>query len=295
MSKNNKILVLGSSGMLGSMVYKYFKSKGFNIIGTERTDKKVADKKSFDVIEFIYNPNKFLYIKDFDYIINCIGIIKPYCKDDDMDGVLKAIQVNANFPHVLSNFVKDSNAKIIQIATDCVYSGSKGQYVESSFHDALDVYGKTKSLGEGRFDNLLNIRCSIIGPELKNKLSLLEWFLARKEGEEVNGFINHYWNGITTLQFAQLCEKIISQNSFKELRKESYLHHFAPNEMVSKYELLKIFNEVFKSNVVVNKGKAPVSVDRTLKTELTLMKKYFKTQVMAKAIEDLQSFMKCNY
>jgi len=96
-------------------------------------------------------------------------------------------------------------AKVLQIATDCVYSGKTGNYDEAAKHDALDVYGKTKSLGEVNARHVLNIRCSIIGPELKGRLSLLEWFLSQPTGARVNGYAHHQWNGITTLQFAELC------------------------------------------------------------------------------------------
>ena len=82
----------------------------------------------------------------------------------------------------------------MQIATDCVYSGKKGSYNEDDLHDALDVYGKTKSLGEAQSPNLLNIRCSIIGPEQGKHVSLLEWFLTQEPGAKLQGFAHHHWN-----------------------------------------------------------------------------------------------------
>ena len=100
---------------------------------------------------------------------------------------------------------------MIQIATDCVYSGKTGGYNEDSLHDALDAYGKTKSLGEVRSSTFLNIRSSIIGPEINHKVLLLEWFLKQPKGAVLNGFSNHLWNGVTTLQFAELCLTIIKK------------------------------------------------------------------------------------
>lgn len=295
MIKKTSIVVLGKTGMLGSIVFDYFnKNNNFDVIGTHRENVSNANTKHFDVVEFLKDQEKFSFLKEADYVINCIGVIKPHCKDNDPEGVVNAIKVNALFPHILSKYLTESSAKIIQIATDCVYSGSVGKYEENALHDALDVYGKTKSLGEVQSDNLLNIRCSIIGPEIKGKLSLLEWFLSQKNGAEVTGFENHHWNGITTLQFGQLCEMIIEKKLFSELLGESKIHHYTPNSTVNKYELLNIFKEAFNKDVVINKGEAAVAVDRTIKTQLNVLAKNYKTVDMADAIKDLALFMKNN-
>ena len=212
----SKILVLGITGMLGSMVYSYLKlNKNLEIYGSYQNSLKLKslkkDKKifKFNALENISEQIKCNeIIRNPDYIINCIGVIKPYCLATDMAGIKKAILINSLLPHKISNIASklSPKLKIIQIATDCVYSGESGNYVESSAHDPLDVYGKSKSLGEVIHPNFLNIRCSIIGHEVNNHLSLLEWFLSNHSGNEVNGYAHHLWNGITTLQFAQLCQ-----------------------------------------------------------------------------------------
>lgn len=52
---------------------------------------------------------------------------------------------------------------LIQIATDCVYSGKKGDYLESDLHDPTDVYGKTKSLGEFSSDHISWCAVQLLG------------------------------------------------------------------------------------------------------------------------------------
>jgi dTDP-4-dehydrorhamnose reductase len=272
-----RILIMGINGMLGSMVFQYFNKRNhFEPFGTfygnnpfpEQINNIVPFNASSDVGAQMQH-----IIEQFhpDYIINCIGIIKPWCRDDDPVGVKNAIVVNALFPHLLADACAETDPaiKILTIATDCVYSGAKGNYTENDEHDPLDVYGKTKSLGEVRKSNFLNIRTSIIGPELTGKKSLLEWFLSNPDGSTVHGFTHHHWNGLTTLQFAQLCEKIMTEGSFDELRKINHVIHWVENESVNKYELLKIFNEVFgrKINIVAvsNIGEP---VDRTLDSAL---------------------------
>src|SRR6188768_1202155 len=192
-----RVIVLGATGMLGSMVCSYLKrNSDFEVVGTTRG--------TFDARKFVAGETQKEELRA-DTIINCIGVIKPFCKDTDRQGVIHAIEVNALFPHRLAAEAKRVGARVIQIATDCVYSGAKGDYIETDAHDALDVYGKSKSLGEVFDGSLLNIRCSIIGPELKSKSSLLEWCLSNRDGATLSGFAHHRWNGVTTLQFAQLC------------------------------------------------------------------------------------------
>ena len=163
MNDKPAVLVLGIQGMLGSMVYHFLRHHtDFEVVGTSReADAMPPEVVSFDVDEFLQEPDPAFYLKSFDYVINCIGIIKPYCKDNDPAGVQRAIKVNATFPHVLAKYTETSSTKIIQIATDCVYSGKGGKYTEGNAHDALGVYGKTKSLGKIFYaSNFLNIRCS---------------------------------------------------------------------------------------------------------------------------------------
>lgn len=268
--------------MLGSMVYNYL-SKSF-------TQTDGLEREKFDAEKFLTNPTDYSFFLDFDYLINCIGIIKPYCKDNDPEGVKKAIRINALFPHELAKFCRGSNIKIIQIATDCVFSGRDGNYDEDSPHDALDVYGKTKSLGEVLAGNFLNVRCSVVGPELKNNLGLLGWFLTQSKKSKLKGFINHKWNGVTTLQFAQLCQKIMENDTFYRLIKTSNVFHFCPNNTQTKYDLLLLFNKVFGKEAEIEKAEAPEPKDLTLTTKYSLDDLVEKTAI-EQALIKLRSYM----
>jgi dTDP-4-dehydrorhamnose reductase len=289
------VLVLGISGMLGSMVFDYLsKNPNLDVYGTVRNSKYLKEKA------LIFNANDISQLEreefvnlNLDYIINCIGITKPFSKDDDPEGVQRAIAINSKFPWELSKYTEKYNIKVIQIGTDCVFSGLKGLYTEEAPHDPLDVYGKSKSLGEVFNGSALIIRCSIIGPEVKKQKSfLLEWFLSQPNGGTIGGFEHHIWNGITTLQFAQLCEKIIESNIYNYLMKVSYIHHYTPNATVDKYELMNIFNDVFKKNLTINRVNIPdQKIDRSLATKYGILWKRDRKLDLNKVVAELKNYM----
>ena len=135
-----------------------------------------------------------------------------------------------------------------------------GNYDESSFQDASDVYGKTKVAGEIEQLGKFILRGSIVGPELGEGKSLLNWFLS-EEGGEVSGFSDHSWNGITTLNFAKIVHGMIKNNNFK-----NKINHIIPKDKVSKFELLNYFKIYFDVDVQINETSSKQIVNRTLNT-----------------------------
>lgn len=248
-----KTAILGKTGMLGSEVEKVFLENNQNIVATTRRELDAQTASVEDIKKII---------DGCDYVINCIGIIKPYIHPENSFEVQRAIMVNGLFPHKVAAAAKETGTKVIQIATDCVYDGGKGAYIETDFHNATDIYGKTKSLGEVQAENVLNLRCSIIGREQKSYLSLLEWFLNQPKGAKLKGFKNHLWNGVTTRAFAKLCLGIINNNAF------FYgLQHVEPADILSKAQMLHIFRNVFnREDIEINDIGADVAIDRTIKT-----------------------------
>jgi len=246
--------------MLGQACHLVFKSdSNFESISTSRIIKK--DMKFFDAsadsIEYLINE------VSPDWIINCIGIIKPHINENNSSSVKNAIAVNSLFPHQLASAISNLKTKVLQIATDCVYSGKEGGYTEKSPHDPLDVYGKTKSLGEVSSEQFFHIRASIIGPEYGRSTSLQEWFLSQPKNAEVNGFTDHLWNGLTTHHFALLAKAIVlAGGDF------SGTQHVIPANIVTKAELLESFAQVYnRKDIQINAVVSKFRIDRTLKTQ----------------------------
>jgi dTDP-4-dehydrorhamnose reductase len=266
-----KLVVLGGSGMLGSMVVDVFqRDPEFELTATVRTPVLASDfgARIPDVQWRLFDAASttkdacVTAIAGAQWIINAVGITKPYAHDDNPDEVENAIRINSIFPYRLAAAAKETGARVLQIATDCVYSGQKGSYTESDPHDPLDVYGKTKSLGEVLHPGTHCLRCSIIGPEPKASVFLLEWFRRQMHSARVNGFTNHQWNGVTTLQFAKLCMGIIKNDI-----PLSHLQHVIPTGTISKYEMLQVFGKEFgRTDLQISPTEAKTVVDRTLST-----------------------------
>jgi dTDP-4-dehydrorhamnose reductase len=258
-----KILVLGITGMLGSMVFRYLSEKmPGEVDGWRRPQLLVSDfiREPFDLV-------------GYDYIVNCIGEVHKNADAQDL------IEVNALFPQILANFTA---AKIIHPSTDCVFSGEDGYYNETSPTDAHDNYGKSKALGESSESNVLNIRCSLIGPGG----GLLQWFLDNKDAV-VSGYRQCFWNGVTTLQFAQLCYEIIQQNAFDEIRNINHIHHLVCNDDIDKAFLLVHINGIYGMNKEIVSVNEPIC-NRILRTKYNALENYCPRKSVVSAIEELR-------
>lgn len=260
-----KVIILGSTGMLGNEVLMHFlKAEGFDV------NSSVRDGRFKIGCNFFFDPtiDNVASLPFADFYINAIGVIKPHMLKD----LKTSIYINSIFPRELADECEKRDSKLIHITTDCVFSGKNGNYNEYSLHDALDEYGKSKSLGEP--ENCMVVRTSIIGPELHNKVSLISWVQAQT-GKEINGFTNHLWNGITTLQYAKVCEKIINENLYS-----NGLYHIHSPNTVNKFELVTIIDYKYKVGARITPVEASTVVDRTMSTEKDLCEKLSIPEIM---------------
>jgi dTDP-4-dehydrorhamnose reductase len=236
-----RVLLLGSTGMAGHMIYFYLKS----IMNYEMTNVAYRTKLRENTIILDINDkektNTLIIQNKPDIIINCVGIlIKESKKHPD-----NAIYVNAYFPHFLKRCADEIGAKLVHISTDCVFSGKRGSYTDNDFRDADDIYGRSKALGEIINEKDLTLRTSIIGPELKkNGEGLFHWFMTQTG--EINGYINSIWGGITTLELAKAMDIAIKQE-------KTGLIQLSNDIPISKYDLLKLFKEIWqKDDIIIN-------------------------------------------
>lgn len=274
-----KILVLGMSGMIGCEIFKFFNNSGEYIVyGSSRKNKSFS--KSFNkniLYDFnVFNKKKWKVkinsIKP-DVIINCIGITK-HIKADDKEFET----VNSTFPKELSILCNKISAKLIQISTDCVFSGTKGFYSEKDVPDSKDIYGLSKIQGEIIQSPHLTLRTSTIGHEILTKNGLLEWFLS--QSESCKGYPNAIFSGITTYELSKALEKIIKKNF-----NLSGLYHLSSSP-ISKYNLLKLIKKTYSKKIKIEKDCSFI-INRTLNGEKLKKAINYRTNSWEYMIEEM--------
>jgi dTDP-4-dehydrorhamnose reductase len=221
--------------------------------------------------------NLLIELKENDVIINCAGVIPQASKDKELTK-RNYYKINSIYPVMLSMIAYYNNARFIHITTDCVFSGKDGNYDENCIHDEINDYGTSKSLGELSYGTI--IRTSIIGEEKFNKRSLLEWVISNS-GKEINGFVNHYWNGVTCLQLAKIIYKIIEENLYWEGVK----HIFSPT-IVNKYELCKFINNIYELNINIKE----LTTERVDKSINSIYENIFDIPEIEEQIKEQKEF-----
>jgi len=242
-----RIVVLGANGMLGRYLRTYL-NNSHDLLALTRQN---IDLSFIDEVGILNYLRKC--ISSESVIVNAAGVIKQRS-----NSVIDMIMVNAVLPHILAKLKEETGCQVIHVTTDCVFSGKKGKYVETDKHDCTDDYGKSKSLGEN--PTLTIIRTSIIGEEKTNKKSLLEWVISNKE-KTIDGYTNHLWNGVTCLELAKYINAIIQQQTYWN----GVRHVFSPNT-VSKYELVRTINEVYRLGMTIKEKRTENDCFRNLST-----------------------------
>lgn len=244
-----KVLVLGASGMLGNAVFRELSKSGdLEVIGSVRTGATARllpeelrrhlacgfDVTNVDDIATLLSDSRP------NVVINCVGLVKQLREAED---VLSAAPLNTLLPHRLSRLCALVGARLIHMSTDCVFSGSKGMYLESDLPDANDVYGRTKLLGELHDAHTVTLRTSIIGHELSGARSLVGWFLAQQG--RVKGFRKAIFSGLPTVEVARTIRDHVLPNASLH-----GLYHVSA-EPINKYELLKLVADEYRKDIKI--------------------------------------------
>ena len=257
-----RVLVLGATGMLGSAVYYTLgKDMRYETIGTARNGEMAAllpkgqncglylgvDVNSSESLSALFKEIRP------QVVINCVGIIKQIAASQDP---CTAIEINALLPHRLHHYCSLYDARLLQISTDCVFSGSKGHYLETDLGDATDLYGRTKLLGEVVAPNAITLRTSIIGHELNGGAhGLIGWFLSQTGS--VNGFQKAIFSGLPTTTLAEIMADYILPNPSL-----SGLYHVAAAP-IDKLSLLSLVREVYGKDIHIRPS-GDLVIDRSL-------------------------------
>lgn len=253
-----RLIILGSSGMLGSEVSRVAKQKNLNLLEVSRSGEILfdAERDSFDDVA------KKLDLTSDDWLVNCIGWIPQKAAKDARENARLANVLNTKLPEEISKSKVELGFNWLQIATDCAFDGSRGAYRENDDKDGKDLYSLSKIEGEKRSRGSIQIRCSVIGPEKSTMFGLYSWLKNTIDEKKVKGYSNHFWNGVSSTAFAKLATSMFEHDLRSPMNQ-----HWIPSDSVSKLELLRFFalNLGYEESRV-HSHRTTKSVDRTLST-----------------------------
>lgn len=231
-----RVLVLGGEGMLGHQVCRRLGER-FDLWATYLGDAerwrrhgKVSEERALsgvDATQLATVEASIAGVKP-DAVINCIGIVK---QRDEARMAVPSIRVNSLFPQILADLCANMGARLIHVSTDCVFSGHRGSYTEDDTPDPVDLYGRSKLLGEVDRDGALTLRTSIIGWEVMGNASLLEWFAAQRN-RTIRGYRRVIYSGLSTAALADVMAYVLEEQPHLD-----GLYQVA-SQPLSKYELL---------------------------------------------------------
>lgn len=259
-----KVLVFGASGMIGSAMFRVLsEKKEWEVRGTLRSNawkrffpETLAGKliPDVDVERHDALVRVFAQVQP-DVVVNCVGLTKHHSEAEDP---LLSIPLNALLPHRLADLCAATGSRLVHVSTDCVFSGTRGGYVEDDVPDAVDVYGKSKHLGEVDDAHAITLRTSTIGHELQSAYGLLEWFLSQQGS--CKGFSRAIFSGLPNVVFAQVVRDVVIPRP--EL---SGLYHVGA-QPIGKYDLLQLIARTYNKAINIERDDKFV-IDRSLNTQ----------------------------
>jgi dTDP-4-dehydrorhamnose reductase len=214
--RQQTVLILGATGMLGSAVFRYFSlQRRHAVFGSVRSPAAASQLPAdlqgrivsgVDAEDPASIERVFADVRPT-VVINCVGLIKQLAAANDP---LLTIPINSLLPHRLSRLCAAAQATLIHVSTDCVFSGQRGMYREEDVADATDLYGRSKHLGEVVAPHAVTLRTSIIGPELQSAHGLVGWFLS--QSGSVRGYTKAIFSGLPTVELARVMHDFVLPN-----------------------------------------------------------------------------------
>lgn len=232
--------------MLGSCVTAYLNQQNKNILSLGKNELTITENHH-DMMTRLRE-----IITENSTVINCIGAI-PQKEFDSYDMIF----LNSQLPLMLAMICEEKNAWLIHPSTDCVFSGEVGRYSVENVPDPKDMYGISKLQGEIFSPHVMIVRSSIIGVDRKN-VSLLGW-LMKNRGKAVNGYTNHFWNGMTCLQWIK---EVLNLGFVAGIT--HFYSRSSYGDVCSKYELLEMINKSYNLGITISPVKTETTVDRSL-------------------------------
>ena len=254
-----RVFIFGANGLLGKYIGAQFMESRIIPVQISRITHPDIEKK-------LENPEQFvetLGVTSEDFVINSLGITRHRIERKASGSDSNSVELlNSRLPHVLGTISREQGAQVIQIGTDCVFSGLKGNYVENDSYDALDIYGRSKALGESAPD-INVIRASFVASSGGRGPQLWDWVKNQEPNAVIRGYSNVFWNGVSAKVLAQLLEAIV-----KNRVPFFGTQHLVPANHVSKDQLVRLIAAAEgRKDIKVESMEVKQAKNMTLSTE----------------------------
>lgn len=230
----DKIVIFGAGGMLGTSLRKILKHPGIHAFNKSQAD--ITDKK---------------------YVFEIIREIKPaivvnLAAYTDVDGCESrqklAFDVNGEGVKNVAEACKRNNASMLHISTDYVFDGKKESYNEDDKTNPVNVYGKSKEIGEkyliGALNNYYLIRTSwMFGENGKNFVDTIVQLA--KEKKELRVVNDQHGRPTYTEDLSREIKNII------ETRKPFGIYHITNSSTCTWFEFAAKIVEIAGVNCIV--------------------------------------------
>ncbi len=230
-----KVLVIGGSGFVGSHLMRYFSCHGTSSSGESGFLKlDITDTKSVSKILKIENP---------DLVINSSGLTNvDYCEMHQDE----AIRVNGYAVENIANAVEEVGAALCHISTDYVYSGEGCNYTEEDKTGPINVYGKSKLIGEellmGRKSIVLRISTPYGFNITKKKVTFLEFIVSNLSAKKQVKIVDDQFTTPTFLdEIPVVIEKLHNLN-------KTGIYNLGSSNCLSRFEFSKMVATAFNLN-----------------------------------------------
>jgi dTDP-4-dehydrorhamnose reductase len=264
------VLVLGAGGDFGHVAVEVF-SEQFCVLAAAR--RPVGNIVGFDALcSDDQLSNLLKRVRPNGLAVNAVAILGSEIVAETAVGREQAIAVNAVFPNRLARMAARHGVRVVHISTDAVFPLLSGTVTEDDRIGPEDFYGLTKAAGELADPHCITLRCSIVGPPApEHSRGLWAWIMSQRNEATVNGFLNQSWSGLTTRQLATTCAKLVDVEDFARVRRDSPIHHLAPNPAVSKFEIVQALARVLRPDLRVEIAEAGKPVTRALSSRYTAL------------------------
>ena len=240
-----RVLIAGAGGMLGRTLVRVL-AEPPEILVTGAARRSGAAQIHLDAIGGYRAIAETLdVVGEVDVVVNAVGLLGSLISPDRPSSLRDARIVNTDFPQALAAVTDARGIRLVHVSTDGVFRGDADHCGEMADDWSDDVYGGSKRDGEPVTATAISVRSSFVGVDRVNRRGLLEWLRAQPPGASVPGYVNHRWNGLTTLELAEAVRHLLDERCFAAARQEGPVHHVARTEIVTKFDLLESLVEGF--------------------------------------------------